>query len=324
MIVIGREDVRRRLTYEACIPLVREAMIALSRGVTRQVPRTIIDLDHGHMFGIMPGAMGGDAAFGAKLISVYPENFSKGRQSHQGLVAIFDPEDGALAAVVHAGEVTAIRTAAASAVATDALARPDASVLAILGYGEQAHTHLAAMTRVRRISEVRVWGRSAERAAAFAAQAQAEHDLPVRAAPDVTVAVAGADIVCAVSAAAEPILLGRDVPEGCHVNLVGSSRAGPAEADDDLVARSRFFADHAQGVRLQGAEFLNAQASGRVGPDHLLGEIGEVLDGTLPGRLSAADVTVYKSLGSIVQDLASAWRLYELAKAEGFGVAAEF
>ncbi len=324
MIVIGREAVRERLTYEVCVPLVREAMVALSAGVTRQVPRTIIHLDHGHMFGVMPGAMGGEAAFGAKLISVFPENFEKGVQSHQGLVAIFDPESGALAAIVHAGEVTAIRTAAASAVATDALARPDAGVLAILGYGEQAQTHLAAMARVRRLGEVRVWGRSPERAAAFAARASQAHGLPVRAAPDVRTAVAGADIVCAVTAADEPILLGRDVPEGCHVNLVGSSRAGPAEADDDLVARARFFADHAEGVRLQGAEFLNARAGGRIGDDHLLGEIGQVLSGALPGRLTATDVTIYKSLGSIVQDLASAWWLYKAAKADGFGAEVEF
>ncbi|MES2033639.1 MAG: ornithine cyclodeaminase family protein [Pseudomonadota bacterium] len=324
MIVIGREEVRRRLTYEVCIPLVREAMIALSRGVTRQIPRAIIDLDKGHMFGVMPGALGPGDAFGAKLISVFPENFEKGRQSHQGLVAIFDPEDGALAAIVHAGEVTAIRTAAASAVATDVLARAEAGTLAILGYGEQAHTHLAAMSRVRPLTDVRVWGRSPERAAAFAAKASGDTGLPVRAAATVEAAVEAADIICAVSAAAEPILLGRQVAEGCHVNLVGSSRAGPAEADDDLVARARFFADHRQGVLLQGAEFLNARASGRIEESHLLGEIGQVLDGTLPGRLTAADVTVYKSLGSIVQDLASAWTLYENARAEGFGVAVEF
>lgn len=324
MIVIGREEVRRRLTYEVCIPLVREAMIALSRGVTRQIPRAIIDLDKGHMFGVMPGALGPGGAFGAKLISVFPENFEKGRQSHQGLVAIFDPEDGALAAIVHAGEVTAIRTAAASAVATDVLARAEAGTLAILGYGEQAHTHLAAMSRVRTLTDVRVWGRSPERAAAFAAKASGDTGLPVRAAATVEAAVEGADIICAVSAAAEPILLGRQVAAGCHVNLVGSSRAGPAEADDDLVARARFFADHRQGVLLQGAEFLNARASGRIEESHLLGEIGQVLDGTLPGRLTAADVTVYKSLGSIVQDLASAWTLYENARAEGFGVAVEF
>lgn len=324
MIVIGREAVRERLTWDICIPLVREAMIALSRGVTRQIPRAILDLADGHMFGVMPGAMGPDAAFGAKLISVFPENFSKGLQSHQGLVAIFDPDSGALAAIVHAGEITAIRTAAASAVATDALARPNASRLTILGYGEQAHTHLAAMARVRDLSEVRVWGRSPELTAAFVAEASRETGLPVSAAPTVAAAIDGADIICTVTAAVEPILPGRHVPAGCHVNLVGSSRAGPAEADDDLVARSRFFADHKQSVLLQGAEFLNARASGRIPESHLLGEIGEVLDGTLPGRLSDTDVTVYKSLGSIVQDLASAWKLYEDARAEGFGVAVDF
>ncbi|MBC6983757.1 ornithine cyclodeaminase family protein [Caulobacter sp. 17J80-11] len=324
MIVIGREEVRERLSYEACIPLVREAMIALSRGITRQLPRSIIDLDEGRAFGVMPGAMGPGLVFGAKLISVYPENFEKGLQSHQGLVALFDPETGALAAIVHAGEITAIRTAAASAVATDALARPGASRLAILGYGEQAHTHLIAISKVRKLSEVRVWGRSPERAAAFAAHAAETLGVAARAAASVETAVADADIICAVSAAAEPILHGRHVAEGCHVNLVGSSRAGPAEADDDLVVRSRFFADHRRGVLLQGAEFLNAKASGRIDDRHLLGEIGDVLDGRIAGRISASDVTVYKSLGSIVQDLSSAWLLYEQARVEGFGVEVAF
>ncbi|NEX92497.1 ornithine cyclodeaminase family protein [Caulobacter sp. 17J65-9] len=324
MIVIGREEVRERLSYEACIPLVREAMIALSRGETRQLPRSIIDLDEGRAFGVMPGAMGPGRVFGAKLISVYPENFEKGLQSHQGLVALFDPETGALAAVVHAGEITAIRTAAASAVATDALARPEASRLAILGYGEQAHTHLVAMSKVRKLSEVRVWGRSPDKAAAFAEHATETLGAPARAAASVEAAVAEADIVCAVSAASEPILFGRHVAAGCHVNLVGSSRAGPAEADDDLVVRSRFFADHRRGVLLQGAEFLNAKAAGRIDDRHLLGEIGDVLDGRIAGRISASDVTVYKSLGSIVQDLSSAWLLYEQARMEGFGVEVAF
>jgi ornithine cyclodeaminase len=324
MIVIGREEVRRRLTWDVCIPLVREAMIALSRGVTRQLPRSIIDLDEGRAFGVMPGAMGPGDVFGAKLISVYPENFENGLQSHQGLVAIFDPASGALAAVVHAGEITAIRTAAASAVATDALARPDAGRLAILGYGEQGRAHAETMAKVRPLSEIRVWGRSAERAAAFAQDMEAALGVSTRAAPSVEAAVEMADIICATTAAPEPILFGRHVAPGCHVNLVGSSRAGPAEADDDLVAGSRFFADHRQGVLLQGAEVLNAKASGRIVDSHVLGEIGEVLDGTLAGRLTPDDVTVYKSLGSIVQDLSSAWRLYEDARQRGFGTEVAF
>jgi ornithine cyclodeaminase len=305
MRLIDREEVRERLTYEACIPAVRAAMIALSTGETRQLLRAIIPLADGRMFGIMPGAMGERAIFGAKLISVFPENFAKGRQSHQGVVVLFEPESGAPVCVAHAGEVTAIRTAAASAVATDALARPDATRLAILGYGEQAATHAHAIARVRRLESLTVWGRSPELARAFAARMTAELGLPASAEPSAEAAVAEADIVCTVTQAKEPILLGAWLKPGAHVNLVGSSYAGPVEVDDDLVVRSRFVADSREGVLRQGAEFLHAKAAGLIGDDHIVAEIGEVLAGMVPGRRNAEEITAYKSLGHIVQDLAS-------------------
>ena len=311
MRMIDRREVHERLTYEVCIPLVRQAMIAFSRRDTRQHLRSILPLADGRMFGIMPGALGERAVFGAKLISVFPDNFAKGVQSHQGVVVLFDGETGAPVCVAHAGEITAIRTAAASAVATDALARPDAHRLAILGYGEQAATHVRAIARVRDVSSVTVWGRDPARAAVFAEAMSAETGLKVTAASDAQAAVAGADMVCTVTNAKDPILLGRWIAPGTHVNLVGSSFAGPAEADDDLVARSRFIADSREGALAQGAEFLRAKASGRVGDDHVVGEIGQVLAGDLPGRQSADQVTVYKSLGHIVQDLAAAKALYE-------------
>jgi ornithine cyclodeaminase len=225
--------------------------------------------------------------------------------SHQGLVVLFDAEDGAPVAVIEAGELTAIRTAAASAAATDALARADATRLALLGYGEQAWRHFEAISEVRPIAAVTVWGRSPERAEAFAARVRAG-GLEAQAARDPAAAVAEADIVCAVSAAAEPILLDRDVRNGVHVNAVGSSHAGPCEIDPKLVARGRFFADHKAGVLAQGAEYLRAREAGLADESDVLGEIGEVFAGTLAGRLSPADVTIYKSLGSIVQDLAAA------------------
>ena len=311
MILIDREEVHQRLTYEVCIPIVRRAMIALSAGETRQHLRSIIPLAEGRMFGIMPGALGERAYFGAKLISVFPENFSKGIQSHQGVVVLFDPDSGAPVCIAHAGEVTAIRTAAASAVATDALARPDATRLAILGYGEQAETHLRAIAQVRSLSSVTVWGRSPELAAAFAARTSAETGLRVISAPDVRAAVADADIVCTVSGAVEPILLGVWVRPGTHLNLVGSSRAGPVEVDHDLVVRSRFIADYREGVLLQGAEFRKAKEAGLIGDDHIVAEIGEVLSGRIEGRQSADQITAYKSLGHIVQDLAAVQALYE-------------
>jgi ornithine cyclodeaminase/alanine dehydrogenase-like protein (mu-crystallin family) len=307
---IDREEVARRLTYEVCIPIVRDAMIAFSRGETRQLLRSIIPLAEGRLFGVMPGAMGASAPFGAKLISVFPENFSLGRQSHQGLVIMFDHKTGAPVCVVHAGEITTIRTAAASAVATDALARKDSRHLAILGYGEQAATHARAIGKVRALESISIWGRSRERAQAFAERMQGELALPVACARDVKEAVADADIVCTVTSAAEPILKGAWVRSGTHLNLVGSGHAGSTEVDNDLVVRSRFIADSREGVLEQGAEFLRAKAAGLIGDEHIVAEIGQVLAGEIAGRRSAEEITVYKSLGHVVQDLATAWALY--------------
>jgi ornithine cyclodeaminase/alanine dehydrogenase-like protein (mu-crystallin family) len=307
---IDRDEVAKRLAYEVCIPIVREAMIAFSRGETKQLLRSIIPLSDGRLFGIMPGAMGAHAPFGAKLISVFPENFARGIQSHQGLVILFDPESGAPVCVLHAGEITAIRTAAASAVATDALARKDVRRMALLGYGEQAQTHARAIGKVRKIETITVWGRSPDRAQAFVDRMRSELSIPVVSMDNVREAVEEADIICTVSSASEPILKGEWVRPGTHVNVVGSSYAGPAEVDNDLVVRSRFIVDSREGVLQQGAEFLRAKAAGLIADDHIVAEIGEVLAGKIEGRRSAEEITVYKSLGHVAQDLASAWALY--------------
>jgi ornithine cyclodeaminase/alanine dehydrogenase-like protein (mu-crystallin family) len=312
MRVIDREEVARRLTYDVCIPIVRQAMIDFSKGETRQLLRSVIPLAQGHLFGIMPGALGDNAAFGAKLVSVYPENFAKGRQSHQGLVVLFEPSTGEPVCVAHAGEITAIRTAAASAVATEALARTDAKRLSILGYGEQAAAHARALLKVRPIQAVRVWGRSFERAEAFCRGMSGELGIPFSSSLTVEEAVSDADVICTVTAAREPILKGAWINAGTHLNLVGSSVAGPAEVDSDLVARSRFIADSREGVLRQGAEFLRAREAGVIDEGHIVAEIGEVLAGDIEGRRSDADITVYKSLGHVVQDLASVWALYSV------------
>jgi ornithine cyclodeaminase len=307
---IDRDEVARRLTYDVCIPLVRDAMIAFSTGVTRQLLRSIIPLADGHLFGIMPGALGASAPFGAKLISIFHENTAHGMQSHQGVVVLFEPETGVAVCCVHAGEVTAIRTAAASAVATDALARKDARHLAILGCGEQAATHARAISKVRRLDSIKVWGRSTERARAFADSMRAELAIPVTVAATVEQAVAEADIICTVTSAQEPILEAAWVAPGTHINVVGSSHAGPAEIDNALVAASRFYVDSREGVLAQGGEFLRARQAGLIDDSHILGEIGEVLTGHVQGRRTPDEITIYKSLGHIVQDLASAWWLY--------------
>lgn len=307
---IDRDEIAARLTYDICIPIVREAMIAFSKGETKQLLRAILPLGDGRLFGSMPGGLGGRNVFGAKLISVFPENFAKGVQSHQGVVVLFDGESGAPVCILHAGEITAIRTAAASAVATDALARKDAKRLAILGYGEQARTHARAISKVRELEALSVWGRSADLAQSYAREIQAELGIDVVPAPTARTCVADADIICTVTAAKEPILEGKWLRPGVHVNIVGSSYAGPVEVDNDLVQRARFIADSREGVLAQGAEFLRAKEAGLVGDEHIVGEIGQVLAGFIEGRQSESQITAYKSLGHIVQDLAAASALY--------------
>jgi ornithine cyclodeaminase/alanine dehydrogenase-like protein (mu-crystallin family) len=305
MRVIPAEEIRERLTFPVCIPVVRNAMIAFSQGETRQLLRSIIHLADGHAFGVMPGAMGERAIFGAKLVSVFPENFATGLPSHQGVVVLFDGDSGKVACIADATEITAIRTAAASAAATGALARPGPSRLAIFGYGEQAVQHLRAIAHVRPITHATVWGRDPARAAAFATRMSAELGFPITAISDGRAAAQDADIVCTVTNAKEPILFADWLKPGAHVNVVGSSYAGPVEVDYALVARSRFIADSREGILAQGAEFIAAKAAGLVEDDHVVGEIGQVFAGTLAGRQSPDQLTIYKSIGHIVQDLAA-------------------
>lgn len=319
MLILDQAFVRRHLTYEAGVALVRQAMIDLSAGRTLQPLRSVLHLAGGHAFGVMPGALADDGVFGAKLVSVFPERFAQGKPSHQGVVTLFDPATGAVSAVVHAGEVTRIRTACASAAATAILAREDATRLAVLGYGEQAQAHVEAIALVRSLEEVRVWGRSIDRAKAFARTMAARTGLTVTALPSACEAVRDADVICTVTGAFEPVLESRWVADGVHLNVVGSSYAGPREIDDALVQRARLVADFAPGVLAQGAEFLSAKAAGLVNDDHVIGEIGQVFAGDVSGRLATRDVTLYKSLGHVAQDLACAAFLVDRALASGDG-----
>ena len=308
-----RHEVERLLSFDVCIPAVKEAMSALSRGQTRHMPRAVLPIAEGRLLGLMGGALGADDLFGSKVVSVYPGNFAKGMPAHQGVVLLFDPESGAPICAADASAITAIRTAAASAVATDALARQDATRLTILGYGEQANAHVAAIARVRALRQVTVWGRAYDRAKQFADIAARTHGVEAHAAASVEEAVREADIICTVTAAREPILLGRWVGAGVHVNVVGSSIAGPAEIDNDLVAKSRFVADCRENVLQAGAEFLRAKQAGLVKNEHIVAEIGEVLNGAAQGRQTPEEITIYKSLGHIVQDLAAARAVMQVA-----------
>ncbi|HET8612406.1 MAG TPA: ornithine cyclodeaminase family protein [Sphingomonas sp.] len=304
--------VREGLGHAACIEAVADAMRALSAGETRQLLRTMIGLGEGRTFAQMPGALGDHDMFGAKLISVFGDPSRPGRRRHRGLVVLFEPEEGRPVCIADAEEITLIRTAAASAVATRALARADARVLLLMGAGGQARTHLAALPLVRSFERILIWGRDPAKAEALAAE-HADH-LPTEAIADARAGAEAADVICTLTGAPTPILLGDWVRPGTHLNIVGSSAPGPIEIDAPLVARSRYIADSRASALAAAAEFLVAREVGAVTDAHIVGEIGEVLLGRIPGRTSADDITLYKSLGHAVQDLAAAAHLYRSSR----------
>lgn len=319
MIFISADEIEQALSHADCIEVMWAAMARLSSGETRQMLRQILPLEEGRMFGIMGGTLGPGGPFGSKLVSVTPHRVEGGPPSHQGAVVIFDPVTGAPLCQLEAGMITAIRTASASAMATDVLARKDARVLAILGTGEQAWHHACALPVVRDLREIRIWGRSLERAEALARKVRERTGISCLAYSEIAGAVFGADVICTVTGAAEPILTAEMVRVGAHVNVVGSSFDGPREVDDALVAAARFFADSRASVLAQGSEFRHAMASGAVSEAHLLGEIGEVVRGTVSGRVHESDITLYKSLGHIVQDIAAAYHVYQTIHRERAG-----
>ena len=321
--ILRGPEIKALLPMDACIALMRRTMIAVSEGRARIPLRSVVPVTNGFM-GVMPGALAEPDCFGLKLLSLFPGNPAAGLSSHLGLVLLFEPEHGRPVAMMDAAEITAIRTAAASGLATDLLARADAGDLAILGAGEQAHSHLEAMLAVRPIRRVRVWSRTAAHAEAFAASQGAKWDIPIEAVADPEAAVTGADLVCTVSASREPILKGAWIAPGAHLNVVGASRAEAVEIDTEAVVRSRFFVDYRPSTLAEAGEYLRAVAAGAIGEDHIQAEIGEVASGAKPGRCSPAEITLYKSLGIAAQDLAAAHFLLDAARAAGVGQTVEF
>lgn len=315
-VFLDARQIAERLSLAVCTGLMREAMQALSAGRVEQALRSFLPLGEGRTFALMPAGFVPGGPFGAKLVSVFGAPDHPGRRAHEGLVVLFDGESGAPVCVAEGGEVTRIRTAAASAAATDVLARPDASSLAVFGTGVQAHTHALAIGHVRKLEQIIIWGRDRDRAEGLAACLADKLGIEAIAEPDPARA-ARADIICTVTACADPVLKGEWVKPGTHINLVGSSGPHAAEADNALVVESRFIADHREHVLAHGGEFLRARQAGLVADDHIVAEIGEVYAGTTPGRTSADDITLYKSLGHAVQDLAAVSWLYNDLKARG-------
>jgi ornithine cyclodeaminase/alanine dehydrogenase-like protein (mu-crystallin family) len=323
--ILRAADVQALLPMAECIELMHRTMSAVSAGRAVLPLRSILVMpgDRG-MMGNMPGYLGDPECFGVKLVSLMPRNEPPQYSSHLGLVVLFEVEHGQPVALLDAAEITAIRTAAASALATRLLARADASELAILGAGEQARSHLAAMLAVRKLDRIRVWGRDRNKADVFAQAEGGRHGVAIEVAETPRDAVTNADIICTVTKARDPILLGEWIEPGTHLNVVGSSVATKAEIDTAAVVKSRFFVDYRSSTINEGGEYLRALRAGSITPEHILAEIGEVASGAKVGRTCAHDVTLYKSLGIAPQDLASAHYVLQKARERGVGQVIDF
>ena len=323
-LILNQQQVSELLTMEECMMVMDKAFLALSAGDVLLPLRQVVWLPGGKSaLAVMPSFSGDIQAMGVKVISVFPENLGTGMDSHQGAVLLFDAANGCLRAIIDATEITAIRTAAVSGIATRALSRPDACDLAILGSGVQARTHLQAMLIARKIKRIRVWSRNPDHAEQFAQREGEQHTIAIEVCKSAAEAVSGADIICTVTAAKSPVLKGEWLREGVHINAIGTFGPSTREVDSAVVARSLLFVDRKESAVNEAGDYLIPLKEGSIGPDHIRGELADVLSGKVAGRNSPEDITLFKSLGLAVEDLASAHYLYEKAVEKQIGTFVE-
>jgi len=330
IIVFSEHDVETMLPVEACVGVMEEVLARLAGGRMHQPLRSLVRAEGPEGFlGLMPAYDGGadeEAAtyWGLKEVCVYPGNPERGLDSHLGAVLLHDGRDGRLLAVADASAITAIRTAAVSAVATRLLAREDAADLAIVGTGVQARAHLRAIAAVRSIRRVRVAGRTPEKAKAMVDEIAGWLDATIEPCHDVEAAVRDADIVVTATSSREPVIRREWIADGAHLNLVGSSVRTAREADGATMAAGHLFVDRRESTVNESGDYLLAIEEGAIGPDAIRAEIGEILIGHHPGRTDPAEITIFKSLGLAVQDIAAAAALYEQAMRTGGGTRVPF
>ncbi len=306
MQIITAAQVAEILDMQHCIDLMRTALIALASGDAKQIVRPVLPLYGRNVLGMMPAYYAAGKVAGVKVLTVFPDNYQQNIPSHQGQVLVFEAETGGLKAIVDAESITGIRTAAVSAAVTQALARPDASRLAILGAGLQGRQHLRAIRLVRQLQEVTVWDIRPEAATAYAEEMGRETGLPVRVCAAAAEATREADIICTLTPSPEPILSAADVRPGAHINAVGACSPVARELSSDLMAVGRLFVDWKEAAVVEAGDYLLALQEGAISEEHILGEVGQVLAGKLPGRLNEADITIFEALGQALQDLIAA------------------
>lgn len=326
LLVLSSVDIEQLLSMERCIELMREALAAYSRGELFQPLRTIIRPENAKgLLALMPAYRSGEqTVYGLKAVAVFPGNPALGKDAHQGCVALFSGETGELQALMNASTITAIRTAAVSAVATDVLANPEANQLTIIGAGVQARTHLTALGLVRQIETARIVSRDPSHARALAVEMKDRVSFPIEAVNSIEEAVRAADIVVTATSSQTPVVNFNWLGEGVHVNAIGTHLPQSRELDTATMARSRIFVDSRESALHEAGDYRIAAGEGAIGPQNIVGEIGEVLNEVVQGRGSAEEITVFKSLGLAVEDMACAEYVFKAAQEQGIGTWAAF
>ncbi len=321
LLILTHTEVEQLLPIHECIDLMAHALFSLARGEMYQPLRTIVrPSDVPGVMALMPAfQMGQHPIFGLKAICVFPGNAALGLDAHQGGVFLFDGSTGQPLSLMNASAITAIRTAAVSGVATRLLARDDAATLALIGAGVQARTHLAAMACIRSLKEARITARTLARAEALVAELQPQFSFPLRALASAQAAIEGADIIVTATTSRDPVVKREWVGTGTHINAVGTYSPKAREIDTATMADARLFVDRRESVLNEAGDYLIAAAEGAIGPDHIQGEIGELLTGIVPGRTNADEITIFKSLGLAIEDLAAASYLYNKAQRQNAG-----
>ena len=321
ILILDSEQIRELLPMRNCIELMADALSSLARGEVFQPLRTIIRPPEAHgLLGLMPAYRTGEhGAFGMKAICVFPGNPAIGKDAHQGAVMLFSRETGELTALMNASEITAIRTAAVSAVATRVLAREDPHQLGIIGAGVQARTHLVALDAVRSIRHARVASRNIEHARELVREMQPRFSFPIEAVESNEDAVRDADLIVTATSSQEPVINKDWISPGAHVNAIGTHSPNSREIDSATMAAARIFVDRRESALNESGDYLLAAKEGLINADSIIAEIGELLMGSKPGRTSADEITLFKSLGLAIEDVACAEYLYEKAMSQNSG-----
>jgi len=315
---LSETEVRALLPLPELIGVTEQALAAFSAGSATQPVRTVLTIPGG-VLACMPGLLKEQGALGAKLVTVCPNNLERGLTSHLATILLLDPDTGQLLVVMDGRYITEMRTAAASAVAVRYLACKDSQRLAIIGSGVQAASHLQALSLVRNFREVRCWSRTRENLVKFVDQWK-HGPYPVTAADSAQRAVADADVIALVAAGSDPMVQDAWVKPGACIVAVGACRPNERELPSSLLARARVFVDSREGAFRESGDILDSLSGGHITENHILGEVGELVADPRLARLDESDITIFKSLGMAVEDLAAAQLVYQRARHAGRGV----